>query len=254
MISCGSRIWVRGTILLQPLTMKYTGFHDHILSLPFFSLPALSFLCQKKHELDFLICFLFSPSSHSRHFSTSHSTGVIQCKPYFFSHVRIKAVWSQMTHLALFFSLPVPHSEHLSCAFTFFLHGESNVCTSVEINQHQPVYHLTEEHLTLAQQASSPFQGGSLCTVQLWACTSEFWAAHKSIVSADTIDANMLHNNSKHCIVCELGSQLKTYHIQPDIQRDYTGRFAFRHDLKQFSTGSHCSHMFPKNPSATVVR
>lgn len=57
------------------------------------------------------------------------------------------------------------HSEHLSCAFTFFLHGESNVCTSVEINQHQPVYHLTEEHLTLAQQASSPFQGGSLLCV-----------------------------------------------------------------------------------------
>ncbi|MEQ2250073.1 mediator complex subunit Srb9, partial [Ilyodon furcidens] len=48
--------------------------------------------------------------------------------------------------------------EHLSCAFTFFLHGESNVCTSVEINQHQPIYHLTEEHLALAQQASSPFQ------------------------------------------------------------------------------------------------
>lgn len=36
------------------------------------------------------------------------------------------------------------------------------MCTSVEINQHQPVYHLTEEHLTLAQQASSPFQGGCL--------------------------------------------------------------------------------------------
>ncbi|AWP00464.1 putative mediator of RNA polymerase II transcription subunit 13 [Scophthalmus maximus] len=53
---------------------------------------------------------------------------------------------------------PINKSEHLSCAFTFFLHGESNVCTSVEINQHQPVYHLTEEHLTLAQQASSPFQ------------------------------------------------------------------------------------------------
>ncbi|XP_051980947.1 mediator of RNA polymerase II transcription subunit 13-like, partial [Xyrauchen texanus] len=48
--------------------------------------------------------------------------------------------------------------EHLSCSFTFFLHGDSNVCTSVEINQHQPVYHLSEEHLTLAQQASSPFQ------------------------------------------------------------------------------------------------
>ncbi|KAJ3589782.1 hypothetical protein NHX12_010624 [Muraenolepis orangiensis] len=32
------------------------------------------------------------------------------------------------------------------------------MCTSVEINQHQPVYHLTVEHLTAAQQASSPFQ------------------------------------------------------------------------------------------------
>ncbi|KAK6317162.1 hypothetical protein J4Q44_G00125620 [Coregonus suidteri] len=53
---------------------------------------------------------------------------------------------------------PINKSEHLSCSFTFFLHGESNVCTSVEINQHQPVYHLSDEHLTLAQQASSPFQ------------------------------------------------------------------------------------------------
>lgn len=69
---------------------------------------------------------------------------------------------TQMIANDLLLSLFLPHSEHLSCAFTFFLHGENNVCTSVEINQHQPVYHLTEEHLTLAQQASSPFQGGSL--------------------------------------------------------------------------------------------
>ncbi|XP_061754186.1 mediator of RNA polymerase II transcription subunit 13a [Nerophis ophidion] len=53
---------------------------------------------------------------------------------------------------------PINKSEHLSCAFTFFLHGESHVCTSVEINQHLPVYLLTEEHLSLAQQASSHFQ------------------------------------------------------------------------------------------------
>lgn len=53
---------------------------------------------------------------------------------------------------------PLP-SEHLSCSFTFFLHGDSNVCTSVEISQHQPVYLLSEEHLTLAQQSNSPFQG-----------------------------------------------------------------------------------------------
>ncbi|CAL8277792.1 unnamed protein product [Arctogadus glacialis] len=56
---------------------------------------------------------------------------------------------------------PINKSEHLSCAFTFFLHGDSNVCTSVEINQHQPVYHLTMDHLTLAQQAPSPFQAPS---------------------------------------------------------------------------------------------
>uniref|UniRef100_A0A803TMK3 Mediator of RNA polymerase II transcription subunit 13 n=1 Tax=Anolis carolinensis TaxID=28377 RepID=A0A803TMK3_ANOCA len=53
---------------------------------------------------------------------------------------------------------PVNKSEHLSCSFTFFLHGDSNVCTSVEINQHQPVYFVSEEHLTLAQQSNSPFQ------------------------------------------------------------------------------------------------
>lgn len=53
---------------------------------------------------------------------------------------------------------PINKSEHLSCSFTFFLHGDSNVCTSVEINQHQPVYLLSEEHITLAQQSNSPFQ------------------------------------------------------------------------------------------------
>lgn len=52
-----------------------------------------------------------------------------------------------------------PFSEHLSCAFTFFVHGDSNVCTSVEIAQHQPLQRLSEEHLTLAQQSSSPLQG-----------------------------------------------------------------------------------------------
>uniref|UniRef100_A0AAY4C9X5 Mediator of RNA polymerase II transcription subunit 13 n=1 Tax=Denticeps clupeoides TaxID=299321 RepID=A0AAY4C9X5_9TELE len=49
-------------------------------------------------------------------------------------------------------------SEHLSCAFTFFLHGESNVCTSVEIAQHQPAYHISTEHVRLAQTSSSPVQ------------------------------------------------------------------------------------------------
>ncbi|CAL8319983.1 unnamed protein product [Lota lota] len=53
---------------------------------------------------------------------------------------------------------PGGNSEHLSCSFSFFLHGESNVCTSVEISQHQPAYHVTEEHIRLAQTSSSSVQ------------------------------------------------------------------------------------------------
>uniref|UniRef100_A0A671YVW6 Mediator of RNA polymerase II transcription subunit 13 n=1 Tax=Sparus aurata TaxID=8175 RepID=A0A671YVW6_SPAAU len=50
------------------------------------------------------------------------------------------------------------NSEHLSCSFSFFLHGESNVCTSVEIAQHQPAYHITEHHIRLAQTSITPVQ------------------------------------------------------------------------------------------------
>ncbi|KAK2819186.1 hypothetical protein Q5P01_024747 [Channa striata] len=50
------------------------------------------------------------------------------------------------------------NSEHLSCSFSFFLHGESNVCTSVEIAQHQPVHHITEHHIRLAQTSITPVQ------------------------------------------------------------------------------------------------
>ncbi|XP_034458966.1 mediator of RNA polymerase II transcription subunit 13-like isoform X3 [Hippoglossus hippoglossus] len=50
------------------------------------------------------------------------------------------------------------NSEHLSCSFSFFLHGESNVCTSVEIAQHQPAYHITEHHIRLVQTSITPVQ------------------------------------------------------------------------------------------------
>ncbi|XP_041816077.1 mediator of RNA polymerase II transcription subunit 13-like isoform X3 [Chelmon rostratus] len=50
------------------------------------------------------------------------------------------------------------NSEHLSCSFSFFLHGESNVCTSVEIAQHLPAYHITEHHIRLAQTSVTPVQ------------------------------------------------------------------------------------------------
>ncbi|CAF99193.1 unnamed protein product, partial [Tetraodon nigroviridis] len=49
-------------------------------------------------------------------------------------------------------------SERLSCSFSFFLHGESNVCTSVEIAQHQPAFHITENHIRLAQTSVTPVQ------------------------------------------------------------------------------------------------
>uniref|UniRef100_A0A8C7ZCI3 Mediator of RNA polymerase II transcription subunit 13 n=1 Tax=Oryzias sinensis TaxID=183150 RepID=A0A8C7ZCI3_9TELE len=48
--------------------------------------------------------------------------------------------------------------EHLSCCFSFFLHGESNVCTSVEIVQHQAAYHITDHHIRLAQTSTTPVQ------------------------------------------------------------------------------------------------
>lgn len=85
-----------------------------------------------------------------------------------FKLVRMPLTYFQLYTQEFFFYSPLhaphpPHfsfpSEHLSCSFTFFLHGDSNVCTSVEISQHQPVYLLSEEHLTLAQQSNSPFQG-----------------------------------------------------------------------------------------------
>ncbi|XP_061118903.1 mediator of RNA polymerase II transcription subunit 13-like isoform X1 [Conger conger] len=53
---------------------------------------------------------------------------------------------------------PLNASEHLSCAFTFFLHGESNVCVSVEIARHQPVYRVSEDLILHTQISSSPVQ------------------------------------------------------------------------------------------------
>lgn len=53
---------------------------------------------------------------------------------------------------------PLGNSEHLSCSFSFFLHGESNVCTSVEIAQHQPAYHIRDQHIRLAQSCVPPVQ------------------------------------------------------------------------------------------------
>lgn len=43
-------------------------------------------------------------------------------------------------------------STHLSFCFNFFLHGESSVCASIEVKQHPPVWRLTNNHLSTAQE------------------------------------------------------------------------------------------------------
>ncbi|XP_033748042.1 LOW QUALITY PROTEIN: mediator of RNA polymerase II transcription subunit 13-like [Pecten maximus] len=47
---------------------------------------------------------------------------------------------------------------HLSFSFNFFLHGESSVCGSIDVKQHPPVWNLTPQHLTLAQENQANFQ------------------------------------------------------------------------------------------------
>uniref|UniRef100_A0A182MVT7 Mediator of RNA polymerase II transcription subunit 13 n=1 Tax=Anopheles culicifacies TaxID=139723 RepID=A0A182MVT7_9DIPT len=52
-------------------------------------------------------------------------------------------------------------SHHASFSFTFFVHGDSTVCTSMDIREHPPVRLLTMKHLEEAQQAqqASPNAG-----------------------------------------------------------------------------------------------
>lgn len=62
----------------------------------------------------------------------------------------------RMTYFYLFFFL----SDHLSFKLSFFLHGESTVCSSVEVSQHPPVTKLTPAHLeATANGYSNGFQG-----------------------------------------------------------------------------------------------
>ena len=44
-------------------------------------------------------------------------------------------------------------SAHLSFKFSFFLHGESTVCTSVDVRQHPPLWRLQMQHLAAAQHS-----------------------------------------------------------------------------------------------------
>ncbi|KAK8721383.1 hypothetical protein OTU49_012808 [Cherax quadricarinatus] len=50
--------------------------------------------------------------------------------------------------------IPGSSSTHLSFSLSFFVHGESIVCASVDVRQHPPVRQLTRRHLLLAQQTN----------------------------------------------------------------------------------------------------
>ena len=41
-------------------------------------------------------------------------------------------------------------SGHLSIKFSFFLHGESQVCASIDVRQHTPLRRLLPQHLNVA--------------------------------------------------------------------------------------------------------
>jgi len=44
------------------------------------------------------------------------------------------------------------------------------VCTSVEIVQHQPAYHITEHHIHLAQTSTTPVQGNTKSSLFFFYC------------------------------------------------------------------------------------
>ncbi|CAL4061099.1 unnamed protein product [Meganyctiphanes norvegica] len=50
--------------------------------------------------------------------------------------------------------VPASRSTHLSFCLSFFVHGESIVCASVDVRQHPPVRLITRRHLQLAQQST----------------------------------------------------------------------------------------------------
>ena len=52
-------------------------------------------------------------------------------------------------------------SNHLSFSFSFFVHGESTVCTAVEIQQQQRVRHLSLEDVAVAVTRQEGLPGNS---------------------------------------------------------------------------------------------
>jgi mediator of RNA polymerase II transcription subunit 13 len=52
---------------------------------------------------------------------------------------------------------------HLSFSFSFFVHGESTVCASIDVRQHPVVRKTTHRHLAAAQATSGGVHGKHFC-------------------------------------------------------------------------------------------
>lgn len=75
-----------------------------------------------------------------------------------YAHLATFSQTPQVRAVRLTFHL-TPRSTHLSFSLSFFVHGESIVCASVDVRQHPPVRQLTRRHLLLAQQSNHGIPG-----------------------------------------------------------------------------------------------
>ena len=54
--------------------------------------------------------------------------------------------------------LEKPKSSHLSFSFSYFIHGESAVCASVDVREHAPVRRLGHAHINAAGSLATTVQ------------------------------------------------------------------------------------------------
>ena len=53
---------------------------------------------------------------------------------------------------------PPASASHLSFSFSYFIHGESAVCASVDVREHAPVRRLNHEHMATASSLATTVQ------------------------------------------------------------------------------------------------
>jgi mediator of RNA polymerase II transcription subunit 13 len=61
-------------------------------------------------------------------------------------------------------SIPLKGS-HLSFSISFFVHGESTVCASIDVRQHPVVRRITQRHLSAAQVSNGGVHGNKILSI-----------------------------------------------------------------------------------------